>query len=77
MGPRTVIGTTDTRVRRRRPKSPMKTITVLSNINKRLNLDRPLTPQDVIAESAVSGPSWLRMMAKKHREIGRSCRENM
>ncbi|MGC6418940.1 MAG: FAD-dependent oxidoreductase [Bradymonadia bacterium] len=51
MGPRTVIGTTDTRV-----PTPETQITdedrhfVLSNINKRLNLDRPLTSQDVIAE---------------------------
>lgn len=51
MGPRTCIGTTDTRV-----SSPYSEVTaedrefVLSNINKRLNLDAPLTEADVIAE---------------------------
>ena len=51
MGPRTVIGTTDTRV-----TSPETTVTeedrdfVLDNINKRLNLPQPLTRADVIAE---------------------------
>lgn len=51
MGPRTCIGTTDTRV-----PSPYAHVTdedrqfVLDNINKRLDLDRPLTADDVIAE---------------------------
>jgi glycerol-3-phosphate dehydrogenase len=51
MGPRTVIGTTDTRV-----ESPTPVVTdedrafVLSNINKRLRLPEPLTTDDVIAE---------------------------
>jgi len=51
MGPRTVIGTTDTRV-----PTPDAEVTdedrefVLSNINKRLNLPSPLTLDDVIAE---------------------------
>ncbi|MFT3766243.1 MAG: glycerol-3-phosphate dehydrogenase/oxidase [Minicystis sp.] len=51
MGPRTVIGTTDTKV-----ESPDTRVTpedrafVLSNINKRLRLARPLTEADVIAE---------------------------
>ena len=51
MGPRTCIGTTDTRV-----TSPHSHVTdedrefVLSNINKRLVLDKPLTKEDVIAE---------------------------
>jgi glycerol-3-phosphate dehydrogenase len=51
MGPRTCIGTTDTRV-----DSPDTRVTpedrkfVLDNINKRLRLERPLTPEDVIAE---------------------------
>jgi glycerol-3-phosphate dehydrogenase len=51
MGLRTCIGTTDTRV-----DSPFTQVTdddrdfVLSNINKRLNSDRPLTRGDIIAE---------------------------
>ncbi|MEE2788487.1 MAG: glycerol-3-phosphate dehydrogenase/oxidase [Myxococcota bacterium] len=51
MGARTVIGTTDTRV-----KEPESRVTeadrdfVLDNINKRLNLPQPLTRDDVIAE---------------------------
>jgi glycerol-3-phosphate dehydrogenase len=51
MGPRTCIGTTDTRV-----TSPEVEVTpedrrfVLDNINKRLDLDHPLTEADVIAE---------------------------
>ncbi len=51
MGPRTCIGTTDTRV-----ESPLAHVTeedrrfVLDNINKRLRLPAPLTDDDVIAE---------------------------
>jgi glycerol-3-phosphate dehydrogenase len=51
MGPRSCIGTTDTRV-----DSPESHVTdedrrfVLDNINKRLNLARPLTEADIIAE---------------------------
>jgi glycerol-3-phosphate dehydrogenase len=51
MGPRTCIGTTDTKV-----ESPVTHVTdddrrfVLSNINKRLRLPRPLTEADIIAE---------------------------
>jgi glycerol-3-phosphate dehydrogenase len=51
MGPRTCIGTTDTRV-----ESPVAHVTdedrrfVLDNINKRLRLPAPLTERDVIAE---------------------------
>lgn len=51
MGPRTCIGTTDTRV-----DSPDVQVTnedrqfVLDNINKRLDLDKPLTLDDIIAE---------------------------
>jgi len=51
MGPRTVIGTTDTRV-----DSALVEVTpedrkfVLDNINKRLRLPQPLTEQDIIAE---------------------------
>lgn len=51
MGIRTCLGTTDTRV-----ESPLTEVTeedrrfVLDNINQRLNLDRPLTQADIIAE---------------------------
>ncbi len=54
MGPRTCIGTTDTRVES--PESTDACVTaddrqfVLDNINKRLRLERPLTLDDVIAE---------------------------
>src|SRR5262249_35526188 len=76
IGPRTCIGTTDTKV-----ESPDTEITgedrrfVLSNINKRLKLPRPLTEADVIAERcgvrplAVSGDpgaaDWL-TLSRKH-----------
>ena len=51
MGHRTCVGTTDTRV-----NDPRAVVTdedrdfVLSNINKRLNLDKPLTTADVLSE---------------------------
>ncbi|MFO0555655.1 MAG: glycerol-3-phosphate dehydrogenase/oxidase [Polyangiaceae bacterium] len=51
MGPRTCIGTTDTRV-----ESPHTEVTaedrrfVLENINKRLGLAKPLTEADIVAE---------------------------
>jgi glycerol-3-phosphate dehydrogenase len=51
MGSRTMIGTTDTRV-----SAPETEVSkedrqfVLDNINKRLNLDKPLTEADIIAE---------------------------
>jgi glycerol-3-phosphate dehydrogenase len=81
MGPRTCIGTTDTRV-----DSPMAQVTegdrrfVLDNINKRLRLPSPLTEDDVIAERcgvrplavAVEAPSgkkkstdWMQL-SRKH-----------
>ena len=51
MGVRTCVGTTDTRT-----ESPFSEVTeedrqfVLENINKRLNLKKPLTRDDIIAE---------------------------
>ena len=51
MGKRTCVGTTDTRT-----ESPFSEVTeedrrfVLDNINKRLNLKQPLTPEDIISE---------------------------
>lgn len=77
MGPRTCIGTTDTRV-----PTPDTHVTdedrrfVLENINKRLNLPKPLTEADVIAERCGVRPlvveaggagssDWLQM-SRKH-----------
>ena len=51
MGPKSCIGTTDTKV-----KSMPPVVTeedrefILDNINKRLNLSKPITKEDIIAE---------------------------
>ena len=51
MGPRTVIGTTDTRVETAEVQvTPEDRKFVLDNINKRLQLPTPLTEADIIAE---------------------------
>lgn len=51
MGPKTCIGTTDTRVETPRAQvTPEDRQFILDNINKRLRLDRDLTVQDIIAE---------------------------
>ena len=51
MGPRTCIGTTDTRVERPEVEvTPEDRLFVLENINKRLRLPHPLTDADIIAE---------------------------
>ena len=66
MGARTCIGTSDTRV-----ESPYTHVTdedrrfVLDNINKRLRLPRPLTPDDVIAERSGVRPLATSGGAKK------------
>ncbi|WP_437612080.1 FAD-dependent oxidoreductase [Sorangium sp. So ce834] len=83
MGPRTCIGTTDTRV-----ESPHAEVTpedrrfVLSNINKRLDLPRPLTEADVIAErcgvrplavaNGGGGEDWLQLSRKHAIEVDRA-----
>lgn len=83
MGPRTCIGTTDTRV-----ESPHAEVTpedrrfVLSNINKRLDLPRPLGEADIIAERcgvrplAVAdgggGEDWLQLSRKHAIEVNRA-----
>ncbi|WP_437816028.1 glycerol-3-phosphate dehydrogenase/oxidase [Sorangium sp. So ce1078] len=83
MGARTCIGTTDTRV-----ESPHAAVTpedrrfVLSNINKRLNLPRPLVEADIIAERcgvrplAVAdgggGEDWLQLSRKHAIEVNRA-----
>ncbi len=81
MGPRTCIGTTDTRV-----TEPVAHVTrddrrfILDNINKRLRLPRPLTEADIIAErcgvrplavgdAKTSGADWLQMSRKHAIEV--------
>ena len=65
MGPRTCIGTTDTRV-----DSPFTHVTeadrkfVLDNINKRLRLAKPLTEADIIAERCGVRPLAVRGAGK-------------
>jgi glycerol-3-phosphate dehydrogenase len=66
MGMRTCIGTTDTRV-----EAPFTEVTdvdrqfVLDNINKRLNLDRPLTCADIIAERCGVRPLVVKAQAER------------
>ncbi len=85
MGVRTCIGTTDTRV-----ESPLTEVTdedrqfVLDNINKRLNLEQPLTRADIIAErcgvrplvvkSAADGNvrDWLQLSRKHEIDVNRA-----
>ncbi len=68
MGARTCIGTTDTRV-----EDPITHVTeedrqfVLDNINKRLNLKKPLTHEDIIAERC-----GVRPLVVKNQEEGAS-----
>jgi len=77
MGPRTCIGTTDTKV-----ENPSVVVTpedrkfVLDNINKRLKLEQPLEEKDIIAErcgvrplavgaQAAGGKDWMQL-SRKH-----------
>ncbi|MCC6554316.1 MAG: FAD-dependent oxidoreductase [Polyangiaceae bacterium] len=61
MGPRTCIGTTDTRADDPRAEvTPEDRAFVLSNINKRLSLPHPLTEADVIAERCGVRPLAIR-----------------
>ncbi|WP_437533456.1 FAD-dependent oxidoreductase [Sorangium sp. So ce726] len=80
MGSRTCIGTTDTRVEGPRAAvTPEDRRFVLSNINKRLNLPRPLTEADVIAErcgvrplaveGGGGGEDWLQLSRKHALEV--------
>lgn len=84
MGGRTCIGTTDTRV-----ESPLSEVTdedrqfVLDNINRCLNLERPLTRADIIAERCGVRPlvvkgladgkvrDWLQLSRKHEIEVDR------
>ena len=85
MGVRTCIGTTDTRM-----ESPFADVTeedrqfVLDNINKRLNLERPLTRADIIAERCGVRPlvikakadgdieDWLQLSRKHEIDVDRA-----
>ena len=85
MGVRTCIGTTDTRV-----ESPFTEVTeedrqfVLDNINKRLNLERPLIRADIIAERCGVRPlvikakadgdieDWLQLSRKHEIDVDRA-----
>ncbi|MEI7613227.1 MAG: glycerol-3-phosphate dehydrogenase/oxidase [Betaproteobacteria bacterium] len=86
MGVRTCIGTTDTRV-----DSPFTEVTeedrqfVLSNINKRLNLAKPLSNEDIIAERCGVRPlvvkaggngsaerDWLQMSRKHEIDVNQA-----
>ncbi|XXR40048.1 FAD-dependent oxidoreductase [Sorangium sp. So ce375] len=82
MGQRTCIGTTDTRVEGPRTAvTPEDRRFVLSNINKRLNLPRPLTEADIIAErcgvrplaveGGGGGEDWLQLSRKHALEADR------
>lgn len=81
MGPKSCIGTTDTPVKN--PETQVETVDrefVLSNINKRLNLEKPLTEADIIAERCGVRPlvvngegegsgDWMKMSRKHVVEI--------
>jgi glycerol-3-phosphate dehydrogenase len=85
MGNRTCIGTTDTRV-----ESPITEVAdedrqfVLDNINKRLNLVKPLTRDDIIAErrgvrplvvkarARVNTRDWLRLSRRHEIDVARA-----
>lgn len=85
MGVRTCVGTTDTRV-----DSPYSEVTdedrqfVLDNINKRLNLKKPLTKADIVAERCGVRPlvvksgdggetqDWLQMSRKHEIDVNKS-----
>ena len=76
MGPRSVIGTTDERVDT--PHTHVEDADrdfLLEQINARLNLDRPLTPADIIASAAVFDRSSSRSPTRARRSrTGRRCR---
>ncbi|HEX2679316.1 MAG TPA: FAD-dependent oxidoreductase, partial [Polyangiales bacterium] len=51
LGPKSCVGTTDTRVENIPPRvDPQDRSFILDNVNKRLRLAKPLTEQDIIAE---------------------------
>ncbi|MCC5816295.1 MAG: glycerol-3-phosphate dehydrogenase/oxidase [Leptospira sp.] len=77
MGAKTCIGTTDTKVDTPRPEVTEEDRDfVLSNINKRLNLEKPITKEDIISErcgvrplvlkgSGGSNKDWVQL-SRKH-----------
>ncbi len=81
MGPKTCIGTTDTRVERAEVSvTPEDRKFVLDNINKRLALAAPLTEADIVAErcgvrplavgaQAAGGKDWMQLSRKHVVEI--------
>ena len=81
MGPRTCVGTTDTRVEKPETRvTPEDRRFVLENINKRLQLPKPLDEDDIIAErcgvrplvveSSADGESdWLKLSRKHAIEV--------
>jgi glycerol-3-phosphate dehydrogenase len=85
MGPKSCIGTTDTREELLPPTvRPEDREFVLENINKRLNLPRPLDPDDIIAERCGVRPlvvkdsgggggsaDWLSLSRKHEIEVDR------
>jgi glycerol-3-phosphate dehydrogenase len=57
LGPKSCIGTTDTRVTDLPPRvTPEDRAFILDNVNKRLRLDKPLTESDIIAERCGARP---------------------
>ncbi len=81
MGSKTCIGTTDTKVDSPKPKVTEEDRQfVLSNINKRLNLDKPLTNADIISErcgvrplvvkgNSGSNKDWVQLSRKHEVEV--------
>ena len=81
MGPKTCIGTTDTRVDRPEVEvTPEDRKFVLDNINKRLSLSKPLTEADIVAErcgvrplavagGGAGGRDWLQLSRKHAVEV--------
>ena len=86
LGPKSCIGTTDTREERLPPTvRPEDRAFVLENINKRLRLPRPLTEDDILAErcgvrplvvatsaNAKTGGDWTALSRKHEIEIDRA-----
>lgn len=71
MGPKSCIGTTDTRQEDLPPHvTPEDRAFVLENINKRLNLEQPLTEQDIIAERCGVRPLVVEGRGQKGDEEG-------
>ncbi|MBY6029927.1 FAD-dependent oxidoreductase [Halomonas denitrificans] len=70
MGPRTCIGTTDTREQRPEVAVTDQDVSfVLDNINKRLTLERPLTSSDVIASRCGVRPLAVKASADGQRDF--------